>query len=104
MKAALAGAAAVALGLIGPALAQNVNANNLVNVNVSNVANDIARDLSIEASQVPVTVEAPIGVAATVCGVAANILASDNKGGAAACDATSTSQALNQIVQKKVAG
>lgn len=92
--------AALTLGAV-PALAQNanVNANNLVNVNISDVANEIAENLSVNVEDVPVTVQAPIGIAATVCGVAANVLASDNKSGEAACDATSTSQALNQIVQ-----
>lgn len=97
--------ATVALGaLSGTAFAQTVNANNIVNVNISNVANDIARNLSIDVSNIPVTVQAPIGVAATVCGVQANVLASDNKGGEASCEATSTSQALNQIVQRQVSG
>ncbi len=94
--------------LAGSAFAQNVNPNvnaaNLVNVNISNVANDIARNLSIDVSNIPVTVQAPIGVAATVCGVQANVLATDNRGGQAECEASSTSQALNQIVQRQIGG
>lgn len=86
--------------LAAPAFAQNVNANNLINVNISNVANDIARNLSIDVSQVPVTVQVPVGVAANVCDVDANILARGGDDGTSSCDANNTSQALNQAVQR----
>lgn len=81
-----------------------MNANNLANVNVSNVANDLAKNPSVDVSDIPVTVQVPIGVAATVCGVQANVLASDNKGGQAASEASSTSQALSQVVKKQIGG
>lgn len=96
---AAAAVAALAIGAIGPALAQQEG---LVNVNVSNVANDIAKNLSIDVSQIPVTVQVPVGVAANVCGVDANVLAKQKQGGTAACDAKSTSTALDQVVQKQV--
>ena len=101
-------ASAAALGattlLATPIAAQNanVNANNLVNVNISNVANDLAEDLDVNVSNIPVTVQAPIGVAANVCNVAANVLASDNRGDGAECDATTMSQALTQTVQRQM--
>ena len=41
---------------------------------LANVANNIAKNINVDVSQIPVTVQAPIGVAATVCGVAANVL------------------------------
>lgn len=104
-------ATAAALGmttlLATPIYAQNtdVNANNLVNVDLSNatVANDIAENLSINVEEVPVTIQVPVGVAANVCNVAANVLASDNKSGAAKCTAESSSQALAQAVKKQMA-
>jgi hypothetical protein len=74
----------------------------LVNVEVSNVANDIARNLSVDVSQIPVTVQVPVGVAATVCGVAANVLGTQLPSGNASCSATSTNTALNQIVQRQL--
>jgi hypothetical protein len=74
----------------------------LINVTLTNVANNIARDLNIEVSQVPVTVQAPIGVAANVCGVDANVLAQQRKEGNTNCDAKTTSRALNQIVQRQI--
>ena len=74
----------------------------LVNVEVSNVANDIARNVNVDVSQIPVTVQVPIGVAATVCGVAANVLGTQAASGNAQCTATSTSDALNNIVQSQL--
>ena len=73
----------------------------LVNVNIENVAQDIAKNINVNVSQIPVTVQAPIGVAATVCGVAANILA-EQKSGDTKCTAKSTNQALNQVVQRQI--
>lgn len=99
--AAVAFAAALSLAS-APALAQNVNANNLVTVNISNVANDIARNLSVDVSQIPVTVQAPIGVAANVCNVEANVLAEGGADGPAECDAETSSQALTQLVQRQI--
>lgn len=91
--------AAALLGTVAPALAQQEG---LVNVNVSNVANDIAKNLSVEVSQIPVNVQVPVGVAANVCGVDANVLAKQKQGGTATCDAKSTSNALDQVVQKQI--
>lgn len=73
----------------------------LVNVDISNVANNIAKNIHVDVSQIPLTVQAPIGVAANVCGVNANVLAQQGAG-LANCTATSTSTALNQIVQRQI--
>lgn len=74
----------------------------LVNVEVSNVANDIARNLSVDVGQIPLTVTVPIGVAATVCGIAANVLGEQAPSGNPSCTATSTNNALNNIVQSQL--
>lgn len=99
-----AAAFVIAASTVAPALAQNVNANNLVNVNISNVANDLAKNLKVNVQDLIDlgAVQVPIGVAANVCNVQANVLASDNKGDGASCDATTTSQALSQIVQRQL--
>lgn len=73
----------------------------LVNVDVSNVANNIAQNINVDVSQIPVTVQVPVGIAANVCGVNANVLARQGVG-AAQCTATSTSTALNQLVQRQI--
>lgn len=85
----------------GGAVAQQ---SGLVVVDISNVANNIARNINVDVSQIPVTVQAPIGVAANVCGVDANVLAQQKNAGGATCDASSTSTALNQIVQRQLKG
>ncbi len=90
-------AATLATALLGSAHAQQ---SGLVNVDISNVANNIAQNINVDVSQIPVTVQAPIGIAANVCGVNANVLARQGTG-AAQCTATSTSTALNQLVQRQ---
>lgn len=76
----------------------------LVEVNISNVANDIARNLSVDVNRIPVTVQVPVDVAAVVCGVAANVLGTQQPSANPSCTATSTSTALNTIVQSQLTG
>ncbi len=90
--------ATLALGLTGAVQAQQ---SGLVNVDISNVANNIAQNINVDVSQIPVTVQVPIGIAANVCGVNANVLAQQGPAGAA-CSATTTSTALNQLVQRQI--
>lgn len=96
---------AAVLGL-GAVLASGAFAqqSGLVNVRIQNVANDIARNINVDVSQIPVTVQAPIGIAATVCGVGANVLGQQRDSGTATCDASSTSSALDQLVQRQLKG
>lgn len=74
----------------------------LVNVSLSNVANNLAKNLSVDVSRIPVSVQVPVGVAANVCGLDANVLARQAQGGTADCAASTTSTALNQIVQRQI--
>ena len=94
-------AAALAL-TAAPALAQN---SGLVVVDLTNadVANNIARDLDINVSQVPVNVQLPIGIAAAVCDVNASVLAQQKKTGSPTCQAATTNTNLNRAVQKQLA-
>ena len=99
-------ASALALGtasVAAPATAQLVGGG-LVVVNVSNVANNLAQNLSVDVNRIPVTVQVPVGVAANVCPtVDANVLARQRKqGGGASCTAESASQALTQIVGRNL--
>jgi hypothetical protein len=79
-----------------------VNAGNLVNVNISNIKTDIAKNINVDVSQIPVTVQAPIDVAAAVCGVSVDVLTSQTQQGNNTCTAKTTNSALNQIVQNQV--
>ena len=95
---------ALALALAGAAVpAIAATQEGLVNVSLSNVANDLARNLSVDVNRIPVTVQVPVGVAANVCNVDANVLAKQKKSTeGASCDAATTSQALNQVVGKNL--
>lgn len=101
MRKLIPALAAATLFATAPAIAQQ-SGDGLVVVNISNVANNIARDLDVNVSNIPVTVQVPIGIAANVCDVNANILAAQRREGTATCTAQNTSTALNQIVQRQM--
>lgn len=106
-KMMLAAAVAAATGTIAtPAVAQVGNSQGLVAVQIQNVdiLNNFLNDTQIAALNelnVPITVQAPISVAANVCGTTVNALAALRKTGDAACTATSGSKALADVVSRQ---
>ena len=100
MRKILFAASAAALTTT-PALAQVSNQGGLVNVDVSNVLNDLDLDL-LNNSLNNNTVQVPVGVAAAVCGIDANVLAHQRKGDSpVSCPAKNTSTALKQAAKKQ---
>src|SRR3954452_20143115 len=106
IAAALATAAAAT-----PALAQVSGAGGLIAVNipVQNIAilNNFLNNDQISALNnlnVPITVQAPISVAANVCGVNVAALASQKNKGGGSCTATSGSSALARLVSQQLLG
>ena len=100
----IAGAALAAAAT--PAIAQVGNSQGLVAVQIQNVdiLNNFLNDAQIAALNdigVPITVQAPISLAANVCGTTVNALGALRKEGDAACTATSGSAALAQVVQRQ---
>jgi hypothetical protein len=98
-------AAAAAAMAATPALAHDNtgSGNGLVDDNNQDVSilNNFLNNDQISALNnlsVPVTVNVPVGVAANVCGVNANVLASQKKTGTPTCIAKSGSKALAQNV------
>jgi hypothetical protein len=89
-----------ALLAVAPAFAQQQSG--LVNVNLTNVKTEIAKNINVNVSQIPVTIQAPVAVAANVCGVAVDVLTSQATQGDAKCDAKTTNDALNQLVQTQL--
>ena len=101
MRTMMIAAALVAAGT--PAMAQVNSSGGLVNVNVQNVdiLKNFLNDTQIAALNnvsVPISVQVPVGVAANVCGVDANVLAKQKKTGDATCDARNGSNALAKAV------
>lgn len=86
-----------------PALAQN---NGLVVVDLSNanVLNNLAQNLKVNVSDISAlnNVSIPIGLAAAVCDVNANVLAAQKKTGTPTCTARNNTSALQTAVQKKL--
>jgi hypothetical protein len=74
----------------------------LVNVDLSNVLNDLSLDLKIDKANIPINAQIPITLAANVCGVSINIL-SVSTGGSPSCTAQTTSPDLAQAVQQQLA-
>lgn len=75
----------------------------LVNVDLSNVLNDLALDLKIDKANIPVNAQIPITIAANVCGVSINILSVSTGGSSGGCTATTSSPELAQVVQQQIA-
>jgi hypothetical protein len=76
----------------------------VVNVDLRNakILQNIANHLSVNISNIPITVQVPISVAANVCDVNVAVLTAAITKGGASCYAQSTSAALNKIVQKVI--
>lgn len=94
----------LAAGLaLGSAAASAQDSEGTVTVNLSGIASDLAAKLSVDASQIPGTLELPVGIAAQACGTNASELAKSKQGDATySCNATSTSKALEQAVKKQL--
>ena len=92
-------AAVSAIGLSGGAFADQEG---LVNVDLSNLRADIAKHINVDAGQIPANVKLPVGVAARVCGVDANVLGLLDKGSTPTCRAKNKSQALNEQLQRQL--
>lgn len=75
----------------------------LINVDLSNVLNDLALDLKIDKSNIPINAQIPINVAANICGININILSIGGSGKTEGCTATSVSPELVQAIQQQLA-
>src|SRR5690348_9866298 len=102
IAAAIAATSATAV----PAIAQTTGAG-LVNVQLGDVTllNNFLNDTQLAALNnlnVPVTVQVPVGIAANICDVNANVLAQQKKTGAPTCTAKSGSAALARAVNDQL--
>ena len=89
----------------GSSIAEGVGdvTTSLVKVDLSNVLNDLALELKIDKSNIPINAQIPISVAANVCGVSINILSIGGGGSSKGCTATTASPELVQAVQQQLA-
>ena len=89
----------------GSTIAKGVGgvATSLVKVDLSNVLNDVALDLKIDKSNIPINAQIPISIAANVCGININILSIGGGGSSKGCTATTASPELVQAVQQQLA-
>lgn len=105
-KTMIAAALVAAATATAPAIGQIGNSQGLVAVQIQNVdiLNNFLNGAQIAALNeigLPITVQAPISVAANVCDTTVAVLAAARKAGDSACTATSGSTALADIVQRQ---
>lgn len=74
----------------------------LVNVDLSNVLNNLAVQLHLDRANVPINAQIPINLAVNVCGVSINVLAVSNTQ-PANCTARTAPPELAQVVQQQLA-
>jgi hypothetical protein len=89
----------------GEAVANGVTSvPSLVDVNLSNVLNNLALDLKIDKANIPINAQIPINIAANICGVSINVLSIGAGGGSSqGCTANSISPELKQYIQEQLA-
>lgn len=72
-------------------------------VDIKDVVHQVAQNIRAEASQLPLTVQVPLRVAAKVCDVPTSVLsAQGSSGGAVGCAAMKSSPELEKIVRTKL--
>jgi hypothetical protein len=100
-----ASSAAEGVKSAGSAVASGISSvPSLVNVNLSNVLNNLALDLKIDKANIPINAQIPINIAANVCGVSINVLSIGAGGGSSqGCTANSISPELKQYIQEQLA-
>lgn len=91
----------------GSAVASGVSsvgsaATSLVNVNLSNVLNDLAVNLHVDKANIPINAQIPITIAANICGVSINVLSVSQGGTSKGCTAVTTSPQLTQVVGQQL--
>jgi hypothetical protein len=76
----------------------------LASVTILRVADDVARNIGVDASQIPLNVTVPLDVAAAVCGIDVSVLARQADNGVAQCNAQRTASGLDDVVRQRVRG
>jgi hypothetical protein len=90
--------------LLGAVSAAHAQSASLVNVDLRNarILNNLAKNLSVDITNVPITVQVPLALAATVCEVDVDVLTASLDRGPTVCAAQSTSNALDRKVLRVI--
>ena len=103
-KIMMTAAVAVGMAMTAPAIGQ-VGAG-LVVINLSDISvadrAEIAKDINVNVSDIPVNVQVPVSVAAAICNVPVSVLAQTKTKGDAACSPTAGSDALNSAILRNI--
>ena len=74
----------------------------LINVNLSDIRAEVAKNVDVALERVPITIQLPVTVAANVCGVNVNLLSAQLDTGSNTCTATTSSVELEQAVENQI--
>lgn len=74
----------------------------LINVDLSNIRAEVAKNVNVALDRVPISIQLPVTVAANVCGVNVNVLSVQVPTGSSTCTATATSPSLEQEVRNQI--
>ena len=89
-------------GTGSPSASGSGGLSSLINVNLSNIRAEIAKNVDLNLEDVPITIQLPITVAANVCGVDVNLLSVNAASGGNTCTAVTSSPTLEQTVKNQV--
>ena len=70
----------------------------LVKVDLASIADTLAKKINMASDRIPASLEMPVGMAASACGIPAAKLAPEVIGDMASCQATRTSSELEQML------
>ena len=103
-KVMMAAGVAVGIATMAPAIAQVGAGLVVINLNDISVADraEIAKDINVNVSDIPVSVQVPVSVAAAICNVPVSVLAQTKVKGDAACSPTAGSEALNSAILRSI--
>jgi hypothetical protein len=91
--------ALLTVGMAMPAQAQTPP----INVTIPDgLVNIIAQDIDVNVSDIPVSIQVPVGIAANVCNVNAAVLLAAARQGRAECTAQETSEAFNEQILRSI--
>ena len=92
-------AALLSAGMNAPAQAQTPPINVTIPEGLVNV---IVQDINVNVSDIPISIQVPVGIAANVCNVNAAVLLAAARQGRAECTAQETSSAFNQQILRNI--
>lgn len=91
---------AVSAALTGHATAQTTGTSTtpgLITVSLENIRAEVAKNVNLDLDKVPLTIQLPVDVAASACGVSVNALSAQLQNGQNTCSASNVSMVSQSV-------